>query len=272
MEKLDLTGVKATLLITLYAKALESGMPDSLLRDRWAAGAVARIDHDFAALRLRRDECIGVAMRAYALDAWSREFLAAHREATVLHLGCGLDSRVFRVDPPSAVAWFEVDYPEVIALRRRLYPERAGCLLIGASVTDLGWLARIPTDRPTLVVAEGLFLYLPETALLELLRAVTTQFPTGEVIFDAYSGAGLGLVARNRMIRAAGARTAWSLDRPQDLEALVPGLELRAEEMVQDACGPLQRARLTGMARVMMALMRRIGPLRRLGRLLRYRY
>ena len=272
MDKLDLTGAKATLLITLYAKAQESRLPDSLLRDRYAADAVARIDHDFSALGLRRDEMIGLAMRAHALDAWTREFIDAHREATVLHLGSGLDTRVFRVDPPPEVAWFEVDYPEVIALRRKLYPERPGCRLIGSSVSDLGWLAQVPAGRPTLVVAEGLFLYLPEAALLALLRAVTTQFPSGEVIFDAYSDLGLALVARNRMIRATGAVTQWSLNHPQDLEAQVPGLKLRAEQLVQEGRSPAQLARYTLASRAAIWVMRRVAPLRRVGRLLRYRY
>ncbi|KAG1388201.1 hypothetical protein G6F59_016064 [Rhizopus arrhizus] len=112
MEKVHLTREKATLLITLYAKAEESRLPGSLLQDHYAACAVARIDHDFAALGMRRDEMIGLAMRAYTLDAWVREFLAAHRGATVLHLGCGLDSRVFRVAAEPDVNWFDVDFPE----------------------------------------------------------------------------------------------------------------------------------------------------------------
>jgi hypothetical protein len=36
----------------------------------------------------------------------------AHPQATVLHLGCGLDSRVFRVDPPPSVRWYDVDQAE----------------------------------------------------------------------------------------------------------------------------------------------------------------
>jgi len=36
-----------------------------------------------------------------------------------------MDSRVFRVDPPASVQWFDVDYPDVIDLRRSLFPERA---------------------------------------------------------------------------------------------------------------------------------------------------
>ncbi|MQX55007.1 class I SAM-dependent methyltransferase, partial [Sinorhizobium meliloti] len=36
-KQIRLTGARETLLITLQAKATESAMPDSLLRDRFAA-------------------------------------------------------------------------------------------------------------------------------------------------------------------------------------------------------------------------------------------
>lgn len=272
MEKVRLSGEKATLLITLYAKAQESRMPDSLLQDGYAAAAVARIDYDFAALRMGRDAMIGLSMRAYMLDAWVREFLAAHPSATVLHLGCGLDSRVFRVDPPPSVAWFDVDYPDVIALRRALYPARPGCELIGTTLSELGWLAHIPTGQPTLVVAEGLLLYLREEEVLQLLRVVSTQFPSGEVVFDAYSRLGLALASRNHMFRATGAAMSWSLNHAQDLEAQAPGLLLHTEQGLDDDSWRAQRARFSWLARLGFGLMRRVPPLRRMGRLLRYRY
>ncbi|MNU93913.1 Leucine carboxyl methyltransferase [compost metagenome] len=272
MEKIHLTREKATLLITLYAKAQESRLPGSLLRDHHAAAAVARIDHDFSRLRMRRDEMIGLATRAHTLDGWAREFIAAHGDATVLHLGCGLDTRVFRVDPPFGVDWFEVDYPEVMELRRKLYPVRPGCSLLGSPVTDLAWLGRIPAGKPTLIVAEGLFLYLPEDALLRLLRAVTTRFPAGEIVFDAYNRLGLTWVAHNRMIRSTGAVTRWSLGRPRKLEALVPGLRLRTEHGGYESEDLSQRTRYSWPAQTALWLMRRVQPLGGMTRLLRYRY
>jgi O-methyltransferase involved in polyketide biosynthesis len=46
----------------------------------------------------------------------------ASPDAVVLHLACGLDSRVLRIDPGPTVAWFDLDQEPVIDLRRRLYP------------------------------------------------------------------------------------------------------------------------------------------------------
>jgi O-methyltransferase involved in polyketide biosynthesis len=155
-SKVNLTQEKETLLITLFAKAGESRLPDSLLSDTFAAEAVQRIDYDFARLKVTHDLMVGMAIRAKTLDDWVRTFIAANPDATVLHLGCGLDTRVFRVNPPRSIHWFDLDYPEVIALRRRLYPEREGYSLIGSSVVETGWLEQVPADRPAMVVAEGL--------------------------------------------------------------------------------------------------------------------
>jgi O-methyltransferase involved in polyketide biosynthesis len=108
----------------------------------------------------------------------------------VLHLGCGLDTRAFRIDPPATVQWFDLDQPGVIDLRRKLYNDTDTYRMIGSSVTDPGWLDQIPTGRPTLVVAEGLLMYLSEREVWELLERLTNRFPSGEMLFDTLSPSG----------------------------------------------------------------------------------
>src|SRR5215467_1014244 len=137
---------------TLYLRALDSRSGDPILGDRLAEEAVGLVDYDFARLRVGHDYASAIAARARPLDEWTRTFLAGHPEATVLHLGCGLDSRVFRVDPPPGVRWFEVDYPDVIEVRRRVYRDRAGCRTIGASLTDADWLDDVPAGGPAMIV------------------------------------------------------------------------------------------------------------------------
>src|SRR5262249_38600637 len=95
---------------------------------------------------------ITLAMRAWHFDQWTRAFLAVHPESTVLHLGCGLDTRVYRINPGPSVRWFDIDLPHVIALREGLYPEREAYRRIGSSVTDLSWIDAIAGDTPVLVI------------------------------------------------------------------------------------------------------------------------
>jgi O-methyltransferase involved in polyketide biosynthesis len=273
-ERIALTGAKETLLVTLAAKAEESRLPDSLLHDHWAAKAVARIDYDFAAMNIDRDMMIGLALRAHLLDGWARDFLARHPEATVLHLGCGLDSRVFRLDPGPGIRWFDLDYPEVIDLRRRLYPAREGTTLIGAAVTDPGWLAGIPADRPTLILAEGLLPYVAADEVVPLLDRLTAHLPRGELVFDAYSRIGLWLIRYQPAIRRTGAQLHWALEDPRELEQAIPRLRLLEELRAYDpACyPPAQIARMSAIARGAVLAIRMFPVLGTIGRLLRYSF
>ena len=182
--------VEWTNLVTLYLRAYESRSPHPVLGDHTAAEAVDRIDYDFKRIHrtsLPANNRYLVALRAKQLDDWCVDFLARHPDAVVLHLGCGLDGRAFRLAPPPSVLWFDVDQPAVIELRRRLYDDIDGYRMIGSSVTDPQWLDYIPTGRPTLVVAEGLLMYLHESEVRQLLGRLTDRFDSGELQFDTLS-------------------------------------------------------------------------------------
>lgn len=97
-HRITLTGEKQTLLITLYAKALDSRLDDSILHDRFAEAAVRQIDFDFSRVALGKGNERALAMRSHYFDQACREFLDHHPEGQVLNLGCGLDSRIYRVD------------------------------------------------------------------------------------------------------------------------------------------------------------------------------
>jgi O-methyltransferase involved in polyketide biosynthesis len=258
-----------TLFITLFAKGCESLLPDSLLCDATAAAALDRIDYDFSKLKIRRDMMVGLAMRAHTLDRWTRDFLARHPRAVVLHLGCGLDTRVHRINPPSGVQWFDVDFPEVIDLRRRLYPDREGHTLVASSVMQSDWLHAIPNDLPTMVVAEGIFPYLGQEEVPRLLAQLVARLPTGELAFDGYSRWGVQLLKMVPAIRATGAKLDWKIDDPRVLMKQVPRLTLVEEKTDHD---PAQLARMTWPSRLAVSMMSTLPALRRLARLLRFEF
>lgn len=192
--KVFLTEERETLLITLLAKAEEAKERGSILQDHFAAEVIQQIDYDFSRVKVNRDTSIALALRARVLDDWTRDFIARNPNGTVLNIGCGLDSRVFRVDPSPTIHWFDVDYPEVIDLRTKLYPPRSeSYTMIGTSVTASDWLARVRVDQQNLVVAEGLLYYLRPAEVDDLLFKVTDHFPSGEIIFDVYSSLGVEL-------------------------------------------------------------------------------
>jgi len=265
-EQIRLTGASETLLITLQAKAAESAMPDSLLRDSFAADALHRIDQNSGRLKVGHDMTIGIALRAYILDRWTEAFLQRCPEATVLHLGCGLDSRIFRIDPGPGVRWFELDFPDVISLRQQIYPDRADCAMIACSVVEHGWIAKLPADRPAMIVAEGVLPYLKEGQVAQVLRQIVGHFPSGEIAFDAYSSFAIQLLRFNPAIRATGACLHWALDDPAEMERQVAGLKLIEDRSDWDT---EQVARMSPPAQIALQLFRTILTPYRMGRLVR---
>jgi methyltransferase (TIGR00027 family) len=266
MAQEDLTGAAATMLATLHGRAVDAASRDPILGDAMAAEALRRLDVDVRALGLRRGDAEAIALRARAVDRWAGELLTAHPRATVLHLGCGLDSRVFRLDPGPGVRWFEVDQPEVVALRRRVYPARAGCELVAASVTDPAWLEAVPTDAPVLLVAEGLTMYLTPEDGTALLRRVVDHSPSGAMVFDMLSRRGIALQRFNRAIRAAGATVHWGVDDGAELEAVHPRLRVEAFLSALDL-EQIDRARLE--VRLLARVGRRVPAMRRVAGLYR---
>ena len=212
--------VEWTNLVTLYLRAYESRSRRPILGDHAAAEAVDRIDYDFKRIHrtsLPASNQYLVALRAKQLDDWCAAFLARHPDAVVLHLGCGLDGRGFRLAPPPSVLWFDLDQPAVIELRRRLYDDTDNYRMIGSSVTDPQWLDHIPTGRPTLVVAEGLLMYLQESEVRQLLERLTDRFDSGELLFDTLSA----LAPRLSKVLTRGIIT-WGIRDARDIETWNP--------------------------------------------------
>lgn len=214
------------MLATLYARALDAGFGKPILGDRWARDIVDRIDYDWTTTTITARTSPSVTTRSLHFDIWARQFLAVHPEAVVLHLGCGLDSRCYRLDPGPSVEWYDVDYPDVAELRRQLFPSREHCHVVAASVTDPAWLADLPSDRPTLMLGEGLTMYLTEADGVSLLRRIVEHAPSGEVQFDAFNRLGIKTQWMNTVVTRAGAKLHWGIDGPEAILDAVPGLRL----------------------------------------------
>jgi O-methyltransferase involved in polyketide biosynthesis len=212
--------VEWTNLVTLYLRACESRSPRPILGDDAAAEAVDRINYDFKRIHrtsLPASNQYLVTLRAKQLDDWCAAFFQRHPDAVVLHLGCGLDGRAFRLGAPNL--WFDIDQPSVIGLRRRLYDDTECYHMIGSSVTDPQWLDQIPTGHPTLVVAEGLLMYLSEAEVRQLLERLTDRFDCGEMLFDTLSALAplLSKVLTKGIIK-------WGIRNVRDLETWNPKL------------------------------------------------
>ncbi len=266
---IDLSGPSQTMLTTLYCKALDADWDRPILGDKFAKQAVARIDYDWDELKVTDRWTPLVTVRTAQFDAWAAEFLAANPAATVIHLGCGLDSRVFRLDPGPGVQWYDVDYPAVISLREKVFPSRPNYHLVATPATDPSWLDQIPADRPTLLLAEGISMYLTEDDGIALLQHVVDRFGSGEIQIDYYSRLVVRSQKMHRLQRQSGSTLYWAVNKPSDVIDRLSGVRLVSGVTFFDAS---TFGRASGVFRVTRQLVRPLPPLRRAFQYHRYAY
>jgi O-methyltransferase involved in polyketide biosynthesis len=185
-----LTPVEQTAFLTEYARALDSRSPRPILGDTLASEVVGKIDYDFAGLGVQTSVALQTALRAKMLDDRVRWFIAEHPDAVVVDLGAGLDGGLYRVGPPPSVDWYSVDLPGITALRDEVLPANPQSHSVPVSLTDEHWPDTIPADRPTMLIADGLFAFLPEPVIAGIFRRITEHFGSGELAFNDYGGIG----------------------------------------------------------------------------------
>lgn len=236
-----LSGISETLLLPLYTRALESQRPDALLRDEQAVGMVGQIDYDFARIRLQGHDAIALIMRVKKFDGYVHDFLAHSPDGVVIHIGCGLDTRFERVDN-GRVEWFDLDMPDVLALRQVLIRNECGRYhLLATSVFEYGWMDEVSTfkPRPFMFLAEGVLPYFEEAQIRSLFLKLRERFPGCELVCDAHTP--FAIWANNLQlayITRVGARLHWRLKHGRDVEAWGDGISMLEEWFYFDSAEP----------------------------------
>ena len=206
--------VSKTLYIPLYGKALVSGkgiiLSDPKAKEIWSA-------EGFSLRGKSASKWLAyyMAMRAAAHDRWVTQRMAADPGAVVLHLGCGMDSRAFRVGTYQN-EWFDVDLPEVIAERRRYFRDSERYHLFGADLRRSDWLASLPRGN-AIVVMEGVSMYLKPEELKALLSALSSHFACVELLMDCYSSFAARASKVKNPINDVGVSQVWGMDDPMTL-------------------------------------------------------
>lgn len=186
----ELAPIEQTAFLTEYARALDSQWTRPILDDTLAHEVVGKIDYDFGGLGVQPSVVCQTALRAKMLDDRVRAFVGRHPDAVVVDLGAGLDSGYYRVAPPPTVDWYSVDLPGIRSVRDEALPVAPQSHSVAASLADNHWTDAIPADRPTMLVADGLFAFLTEPDIVGIFRHITDHFRSGELAFNDYGRIG----------------------------------------------------------------------------------
>lgn len=220
---------KETLLVPLYGKAIDNHKKRPILFDAKADEMVKGIDYDFKSLKIPGKTNMMMCLRAKLIDNFTKDLLKGKDNTVVIHLGCGLDSRCARVNSEYA-KWYDLDFEEVISIRKEFFHESEKYQMIPSSVTKPEWIETIPKGHGNyLVIAEGLFMYLKEDEIKTLLARLKDRIGNFTLIFDAFSVYTAKKVKNHPSIKKTGAQVYWGIDNPKEVEEWNLGLRFDKE-------------------------------------------
>lgn len=267
LEKLLLSDVANTGLMAACCRAKDSRSADPILRDPAIEDVVARLvpvlqaspsalHRRLARGRFRSQLVVYFALRARKYDLLARDFLARHPDATVVNLGCGLDTRFARLDD-GRMHLYDLDLPEMIALKHELLRETDRYHMIGRSVLDQEWRGLVAQERPGrfLFLAEGLFMYLPAEGVRALVADLADRFPGSEVVFETVHSTWLkpylkwmiGLKMQRELGLGRGTEYRFGIGDAHEPEGWSPGIRFLEEWSYMDDDDPrLGMMRLMG--------------------------
>ena len=180
-----MNNVNKTLYIPLYGKSYVS-KKGIILHDPKAESIWAAEGFELKAKSKSKWLAYYMGMRSAVFDNWLAEQLSQMTDATVLHIGCGLDSRCLRIKTP-VQAWYDIDFPEVITERKRFYQVTDTYHMIGTDVRNSFFLTSIPYSPNAVIVMEGISMYMQRYELKNLLEQLTSHFTHVKILLDCYT-------------------------------------------------------------------------------------
>lgn len=187
---IEKNSVQETLVIPVYARKMCSELYPRLFYDETALRLIEQVDYDFSVLEKRsgslmqRFGFLEAAMRQNDL-AWEvRDYLHEHPNAAVVNLGCGLDDTGRSCDNGTCKI-YNLDFPDVIAVRDTLLPAGEREENIPCDLNDTAWFSKIDASGGAVFFAAGVFYYFLAPQVKALVLAMAETFPNGRIVFDA---------------------------------------------------------------------------------------
>lgn len=211
-----MNNVNKTLYIPLYGKAYVSNkglfLEDKKAQEIWEA-------EGFSLKGKSKSKWLAYYMgiRSAVFDEWLKEKMAAWKDAVVIHMGCGMDSRVLRVGTREHL-WYDVDFPEVIKERKRYYEESSYYHMIASDVRQKEWQEVIAKKKEAIIIMEGISMYMDNEALQNLLQDVSGHFEQAVILMDCYTTMAALMSKYKNPINDVGVSTVYGLDDPLQLQ------------------------------------------------------
>lgn len=211
-----MNNVNKTLYIPLYGKAYVS-RKGIILQDKKAEEIWAEEGFSLRGKSKSKWLAYYMGMRSAVFDGWLKSRMDCDKDAVIIHIGCGMDSRILRVGAQGH-QWYDVDFPEVIFERKRFYQETSEYRMIESDARENAWIYNIPKGGDAIVLMEGVSMYLEPAELKKLLGNLSAYFGKVELLMDCYTTFAAKASKYKNPINEMGVTTVYGLDEPKDLE------------------------------------------------------
>lgn len=155
-----------------------------------------------------------MGVRSAVFDEWLKQQMADAPNAVVIHIGCGMDSRVIRVGTENH-KWCDVDFSEVIEERKSYYVETDDYKMIAGDARACGWLTAIEEKKSAIVVMEGVSMYLTVDEMRSLTDSLCAHFEKLALLVDSYTSFAAKMSKRRNPINDVGVTEVYGIDNPQ---------------------------------------------------------
>jgi O-methyltransferase involved in polyketide biosynthesis len=222
LDKINLGDVQETLLLPLWGRAIETQKKKPLLTDKASVSIVNSISYDFTTIskNINKLSQISWIARSIYFDKKILDFINLYPDATIVNIGCGLDTTFDRIDN-GRIKWIDLDLPDTIELRKKFIKETSRRLFVSFSVFDEDWYIKIDKNTHLMFLFAGVLYYFKENEIKKLFNSFYLNFSEVEIIFDYCSVKGLE-IANKKVIESGGMKTSaklqWGINNIYDLE------------------------------------------------------
>ena len=235
-----MNGVNKTLYIPLYGKAYVS-KKGIILNDKTAEQIWEKEGFELKGKSKSKWLAYYMGMRSAVFDKWLKEQMDADKEAIILHIGCGMDSRIHRVGT-NCHTWYEVDFPDVIQERKLYYQEDEFYHMIESDARENAWIQTLPEGKNAIIVMEGVTMYFKPEELRKLLTDLTNRFNRVNILMDCYTDFAAKASKYKNPINEVGVTVVYGVDDPHSLEEgtgliFVKEHDMTPASLVNELCG-----------------------------------
>ena len=224
---LKIGDIQETALITLAIRASETDRPNARIKDFKAKEIIDALGVDVS----KYDPFMsheGVVARTIMYKNELENLIKLYPDALCINLGCGFDDKFVQVDN-GKITWFDVDLPDIMAVRRKIYHDRDRCVMMEGSALESDWTKNLPERSTTIVVMEGVLEYFTKEQVTTCLNMLCNSFDHGYLLAELHHPI-LGKNTKHHdAVKYTNAQFQWGTKSGKEYLDLEPRLRLLSE-------------------------------------------